>query len=124
MNISINPQAPLPIYAQLMEQIKSLIYSGHISTGSNLPSVRQLAEQLEVNSLTIQKAYKGLEAEGVITIKKGVGAFVKEGAAQQGQEALAVQLDQDIQTAIKSAKSQDVGVDDFCGRVKETWESV
>lgn len=76
MKITIDPHSPVPLYAQLVEQFKSKVMLGEIVSGDGLPSVRSLASKLEVNSLTIQKAYKKLEADGVIEIKKGVGAFV------------------------------------------------
>jgi GntR family transcriptional regulator len=78
MIYKIDPHSPTPIYAQVVELFKNLILSGGISAGESLPSVRQLAGQLEVNSLTIQKAYKQLEAIELIVIKKGVGAFVNQ----------------------------------------------
>lgn len=76
MKITIDPHSPVPLYAQLVEQFKSKLMLGELASGDGLPSVRSLASELEVNSLTIQKAYKKLEADGVIEIKKGVGAFV------------------------------------------------
>jgi GntR family transcriptional regulator len=78
MKLSIDPHSPVPIYAQIVEQIKSLIMTGKLVSAANLPSVRSLASELEINSLTIQKAYKILQADGVVDIKKGVGAFVSK----------------------------------------------
>jgi len=78
MNLNINPQDSHPIYAQIVEQIKNQILSGNLTAGTQLPSVRQLADQLDVNSLTIQKSYKLLELKELIIIKKGVGAFVHD----------------------------------------------
>lgn len=122
MNITINPQAPLPIYAQLMEQIKELIQSGHMGAGDSLPSVRQMADQIEVNSLTIQKAYKGLEADGWIVIKKGVGAFVSESVKQVSRQVKEEKLEQDARLLVKRAKQDKLDLETFVEFISSLWE--
>ncbi len=122
MNITINPQAPLPIYAQLMEQMKDMIQSGHVKAGDSLPSVRQLADQLEVNSLTIQKAYKGLEAEGWISIKKGVGAFVSESVKTVSRELKEEKLEQDARALVARAKQDKLDLETFIEFLSTIWE--
>lgn len=76
--IQVNPGSSVPIYSQIIEQIKYLIASASIKVGDVLPSVRELALQLKVNPNTIVKAYKELEHEGILEIKHGSGAFVTE----------------------------------------------
>jgi GntR family transcriptional regulator len=56
MRLQVNPHSSTPLYAQIVDQMRNLILSGSIAAGSPLPSVREISEMIEVNSLTIQKA--------------------------------------------------------------------
>ncbi len=67
----LNPQSGIPIYRQLVEQVARLIAGGHLSPGSELPSVRELAVEHAVNPMTISKAYALLEAEGLLERQRG-----------------------------------------------------
>lgn len=70
---AINPSSGLPIYRQLMDQVRSLAASGRFSAGEMLPSVRQLAQDLQINQMTVSKAYSLLEREGVVERVRGQG---------------------------------------------------
>ncbi|MCF2949761.1 GntR family transcriptional regulator [Paraglaciecola aquimarina] len=76
MNIEIDLDDPKPIFAQLIEQIKQAVANDKIAPNDPLPSIRQLANDLEVNSKTISKAYKLLERDAVIQSKGYRGTFV------------------------------------------------
>lgn len=71
-----NPSSGVPIYLQLMEQVKHSIETGALRPGDQLPGIRPLAEQLVINPNTVAKAYRELEHEGVIELRHGAGAFV------------------------------------------------
>src|SRR5512139_544635 len=71
-----NPASGVPIYLQLMEQVKHGIETGALRPGEQLPGIRPLAEELVVNPNTIAKAYRELEHEGVLELRHGAGAFV------------------------------------------------
>src|SRR6184192_85961 len=71
-----NPSLGVPIYLQLMEQIKHAIETGALRAGEQLPGIRPLAEDLVINPNTVAKAYRELEHEGVIELRHGAGAFV------------------------------------------------
>ena len=71
-----NPSSGVPIYLQLMEQVKHNIETGALRPGEQLPGIRPLAEQLVINPNTVAKAYRELEHEGVIELRHGAGAFV------------------------------------------------
>ncbi|AIY39965.1 Transcriptional regulator [Collimonas arenae] len=78
MNFDILPRAPTPIYRQIVEQVRRLIASGALRPGDDLPSVRAVALQHAINPMTVSKAYSLLEAEGVLTRRRGVGMMVAD----------------------------------------------
>jgi GntR family transcriptional regulator len=67
----LNPQSGIPIYRQLIEQIRRMIAGGQLKTGDDLPSVRELALEHAVNPMTISKAYSILETEGLLVRQRG-----------------------------------------------------
>jgi GntR family transcriptional regulator len=75
-----NPSTGVPIYLQLMEQVKHAIETGALRPGEQLPGIRPLAEELVVNPNTVARAYRELEHEGVIELRPGAGAFVSASA--------------------------------------------
>jgi GntR family transcriptional regulator len=75
-----NPSSGVPIYLQLMEQIKHAIETGALRPGEQLPGIRPLSEELVINVNTVAKAYRELEHEGVIELRHGSGAFVSDNA--------------------------------------------
>ena len=72
-----NPQAPAPIYIQLMDQVRHAVEVGALKAGDQLPGIRNLAETLVINPNTVAKAYRELEHEGLIELRHGAGAFVR-----------------------------------------------
>src|SRR5262245_24360299 len=71
-----NPSSGVPIYLQLMEQVKHAVETGALRPGDQLPGIRPLAEELVINPNTVAKAYRELEHEGVVELRHGAGAFV------------------------------------------------
>jgi GntR family transcriptional regulator len=67
------PTSGLPIYRQLVDQVRRHVASGRIAAGDFLPSVRQVATELEVNAMTVSKAYSLLERDGVVELVRGQG---------------------------------------------------
>ena len=80
-----NPALGVPIYLQLMEQVKHAIETGALRPGDQLPGIRPLAEELVINVNTIAKAYRELEHEGVVELRHGSGAFVAGNARAEKQ---------------------------------------
>ena len=83
MIIKPNPSLGVPIYLQLVEQVKHAIETGALRAGDQLPSIRPLAEELVINANTVAKAYRELEREGVVELRQGAGAFVANTARMQ-----------------------------------------
>lgn len=88
----LNPQSKLPLYEQLVEQLRKQIVLGNAAPGSPLPSVRQLSVELGVNPNTIQKAYREMEQEGLIVSLLGRGSFVTSDIARMQERQRAAEL--------------------------------
>src|SRR4051794_25907598 len=97
MSLRLNPASGMPLYLQLIEQVKHAIETGTIRAGEQLPSVRQMAEDLVINPNTVVRAYRDLEHEGIIELKHGSGAFVCESMVARAK------LMQKAQNVVESA---------------------
>ena len=86
MFLPIDPSSGLPVYRQIMEQVRRMIVAGRLSAGERLPSVRELAETLGINPLTVGKAYGELERAGIIEMRRGLGMFVRPGRSDARAE--------------------------------------
>ena len=78
---SINPKSAIPIYMQIMEQVRRHVASGVLAPGDQLPSVRELAAQLLINPNTAARVYRDLERDGLLETRRGLGTFIAAGAA-------------------------------------------
>jgi GntR family transcriptional regulator len=78
MVIRLNPSSGIPIYIQIVEQVRHSIEIGALVEGDQLPAIRTLAEELVVSPNTVVKAYDGLEQEGLIHLRHGAGAYVEK----------------------------------------------
>jgi GntR family transcriptional regulator len=80
--VAIDPRDRTPIYAQLERGLRAAIATGRLGAGDQLPTVRQLAVDLQVNANTIARVYSELERAGVIETRRGVGSFISATPAQ------------------------------------------
>ena len=78
MQMQISPKDGIPIYRQIINQLKYMIASGRLSAGEKLPPVRRLAEQLLVNPNTVARAYRELETAGLLKTRQGSGVTVAD----------------------------------------------
>jgi GntR family transcriptional regulator len=76
----VNPSSGIPLYLQLMEQVKHAVETGALREGDRLPTIRKVAEDLVMNPNTVVRAYRELEHEGMLELKHGSGAFIKASA--------------------------------------------
>ena len=81
MQVHLSPRDGLPIYRQIVNQVKYLVAAGRLATGEELPPIRVLAEQLVVNPNTVARAYLELEREGIVTKRHGSGTYVSDGGS-------------------------------------------
>ena len=96
--IEINPLSNKPIYLQIVDNLKQNLATGELTPGEQLPTVRQLADQLNINFNTIARAYRILDEEGIITTQHGRGTFIRTASEQLSKEELLSQLTQDYLT--------------------------
>lgn len=79
LSFQIDHKSGIPIYIQIMEQIKHLLATGVLQVGDQLPTIREMAVHLTVNLHTVSHAYAELEREGVLTVQRGRGTFISNG---------------------------------------------
>ncbi len=80
MIFRLNQTSGIPLYLQLMEQVKHAVETGALREGDQLPTIRKVAVDLVMNPNTLVRAYRELEHEGILELKHGSGAFIKESA--------------------------------------------
>lgn len=113
MHIIINNSSMVPIYEQLMEQIKNDIIKGTLKEDEALPSVRALSSKLKISALTVKKAYDKLEEQGFVVVVHGKGTFVAATDRQMALEARVKAVEDDFIKAIDKAKSVGLSVDEI-----------
>ena len=104
--LTIDPRSGVPIYLQLIEQVKRSVGLGILQSGEQLPTVKQLALDLTINPNTVARAYRDLERDGVIATAAGRGSFVRADGQAESSRAAASDVARDaLDTAIREAKS-------------------
>lgn len=105
----VNPASGLPIYRQIADQVRRLAATGRLAAGEFLPSVRQVAQQLQVNPMTVSKAYSILERDGVLENVRGQGMRLRQPAVsatvRDRRQALRPLLEQVVATAYQLSLS-------------------
>ena len=111
MEFQCDPTSRVPIYRQLMDQIRHAIARGRLRPGSRLPSVRLMSRELVVNPNTVARAYTELERQGVLNTRQGLGVFVAEPQAELSaavrRERLSAALDRCLTEAVHLGFSAD-----------------
>ena len=119
MILQINFKSGMPIYLQIVDQVKAAAASGELQPGEALPSIRPLAEELRVNRNTVAKAYSELESLGVIETLPGRGCFLKENQSALRMEVRRNLLIDDVDRAIVQAHHLQVPREEFLKLVHE-----
>jgi GntR family transcriptional regulator len=119
MNIQITLKDGVPIYRQIVNQVKYMVASGQLKSGVELPPIRVLAEQLLVTPNTVVKAYGQLETEGVVYKRRGAGTFISENGsplkAAEQRRILAERAD----TLLSDARQMGYTLDDVLRLINE-----
>lgn len=120
MHIILNNSSMIPIYEQLMDQVKNAIISGELKENEALPSVRALSGKLKISALTVKKAYDHLEEEGFVITVHGKGTFVAATDRQLAIEARKKAVEDEFSQAVERAKA--IGL--TCGEIREMIEII
>jgi GntR family transcriptional regulator len=119
MDITINVTDGVPIYRQIVNQVKYLVASGLLLPGEELPPIRTLALQLKVTPNTIVKAYHELEISGVIHKRQGSGTFVSEGRLKLALRERRRVIEQRIDALLAEAHHLNFTAEDILRMVRE-----
>ena len=99
----LNASSGVPLYLQLMEQVKHAVETGALRPGDQLPTIRALAQELVMNSNTVVRAYRELEHEGIVELRHGLGAFISTSVSGKGK--LMRQAQSIVQSALERLHS-------------------
>lgn len=104
MHIIVNNTSMVPIYEQIMDQIKEAIIHGELSEDTMLPSVRALAKELKISALTVKKAYDNLEEEGFTVTVHGKGTFVAAANQERMKEEWRKEVEREFEQVISKGR--------------------
>ncbi len=117
MEFQVDPTTRVPIYRQLMDQIRLAVARGRLKPGSRLPSVRVLSRELVVNPNTVARVYTELERDGVLNTRPGLGVFVAEPQADLSAAARRQRLAEIIDAFLTDAVHLGFSADDVLAAV-------
>jgi|SRR5262245_8752559 len=103
MFVELRPDDPRPVYRQIADELQRAITIGILKPGESLPATRQLAAELKLNPNTVQHAYRTLVQEGVIEVRRGLGAFVAAAPARDARRKPEVVARQIAERALREA---------------------
>jgi GntR family transcriptional regulator len=86
MLVDIDTDDPRPVFQQIVDEVRRAVAVGQLGADAPLPAVRKLADELKVNANTVQHAYRTLEREGVVYVRRGTGTFVSPTVKEEGKE--------------------------------------
>ncbi len=113
MKIIINNSSMIPIYTQIIQQVKAQIASGTLKENDALPSVRTMSSDLKISALTVKKAYDELESEGFVVTVHGKGTYVSGSNSEYIRENQVREVEEDIRKIFEKAAQYDISVEDL-----------
>ncbi|MEL7564156.1 MAG: GntR family transcriptional regulator [Dehalobacterium sp.] len=124
MNIFISNASNQPIYEQIMNQMKSLIIKGELMEGELLPSIRNLAKELQISVITTKRAYDELERDGFISTVPGKGSYVSAQNKELLKETRLRIVEEKLADAVSAAKSIDLSLEEMQAMIRLLFEEV
>lgn len=124
MNIIISNTSDKPIYEQIVEQIKKLIVTEVLKSEQQLPSIRNLAKELQISVITTKRAYEELEREGYIVTVPGKGSYVASQNKALLEERKIHLIEEKLIEVIATAKMLNIKLDKLCDMLKLLYEEV
>jgi GntR family transcriptional regulator len=124
MQIHISPSDGVPIYLQIVTQVKYLVASGRLRPGEELPPIRVLADKLVVNPNTVARAYRELEMAGVVTKRRTAGTYVSDaGSPLARRERLRI-LAERADALLAEARSMNIPLEDVIELLRQRDEAM
>jgi DNA-binding transcriptional regulator YhcF (GntR family) len=108
----------MPVYRQIVDQVRGAVASGALSAGDQLPTVRQLAVDLEVNPNTVVRAYRELEYDGLLETHQGTGTFISDQKMPRAADERQRQLAQIVSDAVARAGAAGFTVQDLLDQLR------
>ena len=122
MVFSIDAKSGVPLYRQIIEQVKFAIARGDLEPGDQLPTVRQLAVDISINPNTVIRAYRELEIEGLLATQQGSGTFVSENQPEIDAVEQQRMLDQIITELMARASGYGFSLDEVLEGLRQRKE--
>lgn len=122
MDIKISNAGGVPIYEQIISQIKAKVISGELQEGDALPSMRLLAKELRISVITTKRAYEELEREGFIVSMTGKGSFVAGKDLEFVREEHLRQIEELMGRIVELASACDIGMDELSEMLRLSFE--
>lgn len=119
----LSQTSQVPLYEQIKEQIRAAVYTGVLKPGDALPSLRELARDLQVSLITVTRAYNDLATEGLVGSRQGKGSVVLPIDAEQLRSHVTTRIDTALTEAVKAAVVGGLNLDDLHDQLERVWES-
>jgi GntR family transcriptional regulator len=122
VQLHINPKDGVPIYLQIVNQVKYLVAAGRLAPGEEIPPMRVLAQQLLVNPNTVARAYLELENAGVVTMRHGSGTYVSDQGSPLARKERRKILTQRADALLAEARHLDIALDEVLDLLRQRHE--
>ena len=122
MNIVIRNTGDMPIYEQIVTQIKNAIVAGELREGEALPSMRLLAKELRISLITTKRAYEELEREGFIVTMTGRGSFVAAKNLELLRQEQRKTVERCLSAAVEAARAAGLTAEELCELLRLLYE--
>jgi len=119
MLVDLDPKDPRPVYRQIADEVRRSISVGVLKPDEALPAVRRLADELKVNANTVQHAYRSLEQDGAVYVKRGLGTFVAPSAKEPSRARQATTARQIAERALREGFRHGLLASDLIAALQE-----
>jgi DNA-binding transcriptional regulator YhcF (GntR family) len=124
VQLHISPHDGVPIYLQIVNQVKYLVASGRLEPGEELPAIRTLAEQLLVNPNTVARAYRELELAGVVVKRRTAGTYVSDSASPLARRQRLKIISERVDALLAEARQMNIDTDELIELIQDRDEAM
>jgi GntR family transcriptional regulator len=124
VHLHITANDGVPIYLQIINQVKYLVASGRLVSGAEMPPIRVLAERLLINPNTVARAYRELETAGIVVKRRTAGTFVSDGGSPLARRERLKILTERIDALLAEARQLNVGIDEILQLVRQRDDAI